>query len=78
MEKNDIKYIKVNEISNELSIDAVILLYYYNEYCRKKEVMSLADRVFIDMCRDIIETGMSSEGQEVRPRWEDGTLQLYD
>lgn len=35
--------------------------------------MSLADRVFIDMCRDIIETGMSSEGQEVRPRWEDGT-----
>lgn len=39
----------------------------------RREVMSLADRVFIDMCRDIIETGMSSEGQEVRPRWEDGT-----
>ena len=39
----------------------------------RREAMSLADRVFIDMCRDIIETGMSSEGQEVRPRWEDGT-----
>lgn len=35
--------------------------------------MSLADKIFIDMCSDIIENGMSSEGLEVRPRWEDGT-----
>ncbi|NLM13105.1 MAG: thymidylate synthase [Epulopiscium sp.] len=35
--------------------------------------MSLADKVFIEMCRDILETGISSEGQEVRPSWEDGT-----
>ncbi len=35
--------------------------------------MSRADKIFIDMCREIINTGMSSEGQEVRPRWEDGT-----
>ena len=35
--------------------------------------MSLADKTFIDMCSDIIENGMSREGLEVRPRWEDGT-----
>ncbi|HHW68172.1 MAG: thymidylate synthase [Epulopiscium sp.] len=35
--------------------------------------MSLADKAFIEMCRDILETGISSEGQEVRPKWEDGT-----
>ncbi|WP_058485717.1 thymidylate synthase [Defluviitalea phaphyphila] len=35
--------------------------------------MSLADKIFIDMCEDILENGISSEGQEVRPRWEDGT-----
>ncbi len=35
--------------------------------------MSKADRLFIDMCKDILDNGVSSEGQEVRPRWEDGT-----
>lgn len=35
--------------------------------------MSYADKVFIDMCRDIIENGTSTEGEKVRPRWEDGT-----
>ncbi|MCI8630747.1 MAG: thymidylate synthase [Firmicutes bacterium] len=35
--------------------------------------MSKADVLFVNMCRDIIENGFSSEGQEVRPRWEDGT-----
>lgn len=35
--------------------------------------MSYADRVFIDMCRDIIENGTSTEGEKVRPVWEDGT-----
>lgn len=35
--------------------------------------MSRADKIFIDMCRDIIDNGYSSEGQEVRPRWKDGT-----
>lgn len=35
--------------------------------------MSLADKIFIDMCKDILDHGVSSEGQEVRPRWEDGT-----
>ena len=35
--------------------------------------MSHADKVFIDMCRDIIENGTSTEGEKVRPVWEDGT-----
>ena len=36
--------------------------------------MSLADNIFINMCRDIIENGTSTEGEKVRPHWEDGTL----
>ena len=35
--------------------------------------MSYADRVFIDMCRDILENGTSTEVEKVRPVWEDGT-----
>ena len=35
--------------------------------------MSKADKLFVDMCQKIIDSGMSSEGQIVRPRWEDGT-----
>lgn len=35
--------------------------------------MSRADRLFVDMCRDILENGYSSEGQDVRAVWEDGT-----
>ena len=36
--------------------------------------MSYADQVFINMCQDIIENGTSTEGEKVRPRWEDGSL----
>lgn len=35
--------------------------------------MSLADDIFIKMCKDIIEHGYSTEGEKVRPKWEDGT-----
>ena len=35
--------------------------------------MSYADKVFINMCRDIIENGTCTEGEKVRPKWEDGT-----
>ena len=35
--------------------------------------MSLADKIFIDMCKDILENGTSTEGEKVRPHWEDGT-----
>lgn len=35
--------------------------------------MSLADNLFIAMCRDILENGTSTEGEKVRPHWEDGS-----
>ncbi len=35
--------------------------------------MSKADALFVSMCREILDNGFSSEGQIVRPRWEDGT-----
>ncbi len=34
--------------------------------------MSRADDIFIAMCTDIIENGTTTEGQAVRPHWEDG------
>lgn len=34
--------------------------------------MSRADDIFIRNCRDILENGVSDEGFNVRPRWEDG------
>ncbi len=36
--------------------------------------MSKADQIFVAMCRDILENGYSTEGEKVRPHWEDGTL----
>lgn len=35
--------------------------------------MSYADTVFINMVRDILDNGCSTEGEKVRPHWEDGT-----
>ncbi|RGI65925.1 thymidylate synthase [Agathobacter rectalis] len=35
--------------------------------------MSYADKVFVAMCQDIVENGTSTEGELVRPHWEDGT-----
>ncbi len=35
--------------------------------------MSYADRLFIDMCQDILDHGYSTEGEKVRPKWEDGS-----
>ena len=35
--------------------------------------MSYADDLFIKMCTDIIENGYSTEGEKVRPKWEDGS-----
>ncbi|HVJ47556.1 thymidylate synthase [Desulfitobacterium sp.] len=34
--------------------------------------MSKADHTFITMCSDILENGISSEGEVVRAKWEDG------
>ena len=35
--------------------------------------MSKADDIFIGMCEDIIANGTTTEGQAVRPHWEDGS-----
>ena len=35
--------------------------------------MSQADLIFIENCKHIIENGVSDIGQNVRPRWEDGS-----
>ena len=35
--------------------------------------MSYADQLFIHMCQDILENGTSTEGEKVRPHWEDGS-----
>lgn len=34
--------------------------------------MSYADQIFVSMCADILENGTSTEGEKVRPHWEDG------
>ena len=39
--------------------------------------MTQADKNFIDTCKEIIEHGYSSEGTNVRTRWEDGTEANY-
>ena len=36
--------------------------------------MSYADRVFVDMCRDILDNGTDTKGEKVRPKWEDGSF----
>ncbi len=36
--------------------------------------MSAADQIFVAMCQDIIANGISTEGEKVRPKWEDGTF----
>ena len=35
--------------------------------------MSYADQVFVSMCKDILENGTSTEGELVRPHWEEST-----
>lgn len=35
--------------------------------------MSKADAIFIAMCKEILDNGISSEGEDVRAKWADGT-----
>ena len=35
--------------------------------------MSKADRLFVSMCQDVLDNGTTTEGERVRPHWEDGT-----
>ncbi|MBR6512139.1 MAG: thymidylate synthase [Clostridia bacterium] len=39
--------------------------------------MSYADELFIKMCKDIIENGVDTKGEEVRPVWEDTGEKAY-
>lgn len=39
--------------------------------------MSIADKIFIDMCSDVIANGVSTEGEKVRPTWEDTGESAY-
>ncbi len=39
--------------------------------------MSLADQLFVSMCNDIIENGVSTEGEKVRPVWTDTGESAY-
>ena len=49
----------------------------YNIRTKSRETgdvkMSYADKVFINMCRDIIDNGTDTRGEKVRPVWKDGT-----
>jgi thymidylate synthase len=54
-------------------VKEVLSLWQKRETERQENRMSYADKVFINMCRDIIENGTSTEGEKVRPKWEDGT-----
>ena len=36
--------------------------------------MSKADEIFINMCNDILTNGVSTEGEKVRPKWDDGSF----
>ncbi len=36
--------------------------------------MSRADKIFVEMCQDVLDNGYSSEGESVRAKWKDGAL----
>lgn len=39
--------------------------------------MSYADKLFVEMCEDILATGVSTLGENVRPVWEDNNAPAY-
>lgn len=45
----------------------------YDQSLNQGGNMSRADVIFKEMCEDIIAHGTDNKGEEVRPRWEDGT-----
>ena len=44
---------------------------------KRRRYMSYADKVFKGMCRDILDNGVSTEGEKVRPVWEDTNESAY-
>lgn len=51
-----------------------MLQFNFNENPREKgTIMSIADKIFIDTCRDILDNGVWDSEFNVRPKWLDGT-----
>ena len=50
-----------------------ILVYKQNKKQSKETEMSKADELFVNMCEKILTEGFSTEGENVRARWEDGS-----
>ena len=36
--------------------------------------MSYADKIFVNMCRDILDNGTDTKGEKVRAKWDDGSF----
>ena len=51
----------------------VISVPYNASIVAHEKMSAFAYNIFIDMCKDVIENGTSTEGEKVRPVWEDGT-----
>lgn len=51
----------------------ILHVVYGGKRDRKLIGMSKADDIFVGMCNDIIEHGTTTEGEDVRPHWDDGT-----
>ena len=45
---------------------------FFKKSVKERIVLNRTDQIFIQMCKDILDNGYSSEGQEVRPKWKDG------
>lgn len=43
-----------------------------NKFSKMEVILSRADKLFINMCKDILDNGISSKGQTIRAKWEDG------
>ena len=54
------------ELNKVEKITVILITHYMDEAV-------LADKIFVTMCQDILENGTSTEGEKVRPHWEDGT-----
>lgn len=53
------------------------MIYFGKQKTKGGIKMTQADKHFIETCKEIIENGYSSEGTNVRTRWEDGTEANY-
>ena len=53
------------------------MIYFEKQQIKGGIKVTQADKHFIETCKEIIENGYSSEGTNVRTRWEDGTEANY-